>query len=164
MQGNALAHADRERRLQKVGFLVFNDTYGTGLRNDDREELQGHRWRVHLRLQGSTATSSRPVQTTFSSEVSAVLATNPDAIMILAFDETKAIVPELVAQGWDMSKSYLSDGNTADYSEDLPRAASTGAQGTIPGADATRRVQGPQLERLGHAGQRRGPVRLLLRG
>ena len=69
--------------------------------------------------------------------MSAALATNPDAIMVLAFDETKAIVPELVQQGFDMSKTYYSDGNTADYSEDLPPGSLTGAQGTIPGADAS---------------------------
>jgi branched-chain amino acid transport system substrate-binding protein len=36
-----------------------------------------------------------------------------------------------------MSKSYLSDGNTADYSDTLPPGSMTGAQGTVPGADAS---------------------------
>ena len=63
--------------------------------------------------------------------------------MILAFDETKAIVPELKGQGWDMTKTYYSDGNTADYSKDFAKGTLEGAQGTIPGADASRRVQGP---------------------
>jgi len=34
-----------------------------------------------------------------------------------------------------MSKVYLSDGNTADYSKDFQKGTMTGAQGTIPGAD-----------------------------
>ena len=34
-----------------------------------------------------------------------------------------------------MSKTYFSDGNTADYSEDFPKGTLEGAQGTIPGAD-----------------------------
>ena len=63
--------------------------------------------------------------------------------MILAFDETKAIVPELKAQGWDMAKTYYSDGNTADYGKDFPKGTLEGAQGTIPGADALGRLQGP---------------------
>ena len=57
--------------------------------------------------------------------------------MILAFDETKAIVPELKGQGWDMTKTYYSDGNTADYSKDFAKGTLEGAQGTIPGADAS---------------------------
>jgi len=34
-----------------------------------------------------------------------------------------------------MSKTYYSDGNTADYSKDFPKGTLNGAQGTIPGAD-----------------------------
>jgi branched-chain amino acid transport system substrate-binding protein len=34
-----------------------------------------------------------------------------------------------------MSKIYLSDGNTADFSADFDKGTMTGAQGTIPGAD-----------------------------
>ncbi len=75
-----------------------------------------------------------PGQTTFSSEVTAALAAKPDAIVVLAFDETKSIVPELVSQGWDMSKVYMSDGNTADYAKDFDPGTLKGAQGTIPGA------------------------------
>ncbi len=58
-------------------------------------------------------------QTTFSAEVTAALNANPDAIVVLAFDETSAILPELQAQGWDMSKTYFTDGNLSDYSEEL---------------------------------------------
>ena len=67
----------------------------------------------------------------------AAIAAEPDAIVILAFDETKSIVPELKSQGWDMSKVYMSDGNTADYSADFDPGTLEGAKGTIPGADAS---------------------------
>jgi neutral amino acid transport system substrate-binding protein len=46
-------------------------------------------------------------------------------------------VPELKGQGWDMTKTYYSDGNTADYSKDFAKGTLEGAQGTIPGADAS---------------------------
>jgi branched-chain amino acid transport system substrate-binding protein len=48
-----------------------------------------------------------------------VTAAKPDAIVIIAFDETKSIVPELANAGWDMSKTYFVDGNLADYSADF---------------------------------------------
>ncbi len=135
VQGNALATLIASDGYQKLAFLVFNDTYGTGLRNEIEKNFTGNGGECVYGCKGD-GNEFPAAQTTFSSEVSAALATNPDAIMILAFDETKAIVPELVAQGWDMSKSYLSDGNTASYTEDLPPGSMTGAQGTVPGADA----------------------------
>jgi neutral amino acid transport system substrate-binding protein len=135
VQGNALATLIASDGYQKLAFLVFNDTYGTGLRNEIQKNFTANGGECTYGCKGD-GNEFPAAQTTFSSEVSAALATNPDAIMILAFDETKAIVPELVAQGWDMSKSYLSDGNTASYTEDLPPGSMTGAQGTVPGADA----------------------------
>jgi neutral amino acid transport system substrate-binding protein len=68
--------------------------------------------------------------------VTSALAANPDAIVILAFDETGAIVPELAAQGWDMSKVYMTDGNTSDWGDAFDPGTLEGAKGTIPGADA----------------------------
>jgi neutral amino acid transport system substrate-binding protein len=135
VQGNALATLIAGDGYQKLAFLVFNDTYGTGLRNEIEKNFTANGGECTYGCKGD-GNEFPAAQTTFSSEVSAALATNPDAIMILAFDETKSIVPELVAQGWDMSKSYLSDGNTASYTEDLPPGSMTGAQGTVPGADA----------------------------
>ena len=44
-------------------------------------------------------------------------------------------MPELAAQGWDMSKTYFTDGNTSDYSADFEPGTLEGAQGTMPGAD-----------------------------
>jgi branched-chain amino acid transport system substrate-binding protein len=136
VQGNALATLIAGDGYQKLAFLVFNDTYGTGLRNEIEKNFTANGGECTYGCKGD-GNEFPALQTTFSAEVSAVLATNPDAIMLIAFDETKAIVPELVAQGWDMSKTYLSDGNTSDYSDDLPPGSMTGAQGTVPGADAS---------------------------
>ena len=135
VQGNALGTLITQDGYQKVAFVVFNDTYGTGLRDVIEKTITGNGGSCTYGCKGD-GNEFPANQTTFSAEVSAAIASNPDAIMVLAFDETKAIVPELVQQGWDMSKVYLSDGNTADYSKDLAEGSLTGAQGTIPGADA----------------------------
>ncbi|MCW2767731.1 MAG: braC 2, partial [Nocardioides sp.] len=134
VQGNALGTLITSDGYTKVGFLVFNDTYGTGLRNavEDTVVAAGGECTYGCQGKGDEFPAG---QTTFSAEVSGVLASNPDAIVILAFDETKSIIPELKAQGWDMSKVYLSDGNTADYTTTFAPGTMTGAQGTIPGAD-----------------------------
>lgn len=134
IQGNALGTLITSDGYQKVAFLVFNDTYGTGLRNYTQEAIEAAGGEVVYGGKGD-GDEFPAGQTTFSAEVTAAVNTNPDAIVILAFDETKAIVPELASAGWDMSKTYFSDGNTADYSADFEPGTLEGAQGTIPGAD-----------------------------
>jgi branched-chain amino acid transport system substrate-binding protein len=136
IQGSALGTLISSDGFQKVGFLVFNDTYGTGLRDAIQATVEGAGGECVYGCKGD-GDEFPAGQTTFSTEVGAVQAAYPDAIVVLAFDETKAIVPELKAQGWDMTKTYYSDGNTADYSKDFPKGTLEGAQGTIPGADAS---------------------------
>jgi len=136
IQGSALGTLISSDGWQKIAFLVFNDTYGTGLRDAVQSTVEGAGGQCVYGCKGD-GDEFPAGQTTFSTEVGAALASNPDAIVILAFDETKAIVPELAGQGWDMSKTYYSDGNTADYSKDFPKGTLEGAQGTIPGADAS---------------------------
>jgi neutral amino acid transport system substrate-binding protein len=133
VQGSALGQLVTGDGNAKVAFLVFNDTYGTGLRNTIQTAVESAGGQVVYGGKGK-GEEFPPGQTTFSSEVTAALAAKPDAIVILAFDETKSIIPELVSQGWDMSKIYMSDGNTADYSKDFDAGTLEGAQGTIPGA------------------------------
>jgi len=134
VQGNALGTLISTDGYSKVGFLVFNDTYGTGLRNAVEETVKAAGGSCVYGCKGK-GQEFPPGQTTFSAEVGGVLAAKPDAIVVLAFDETKSIVPELASQGWDMSKTYFSDGNTADYTKDFDKGTLEGAQGTVPGAD-----------------------------
>ncbi|GAA2117650.1 ABC transporter substrate-binding protein [Nocardioides bigeumensis] len=134
VQGGVLGSLIAQDGYTKVAFLVFNDTYGTGLRNFTQAAFEGAGGECVYGCKGDS--NEFPAgQTTFSSEVTAALASNPDAIVVIAFDETKAIVPELAAQGWDMSKTYYTDGNLNDYSEDFEPGTLEGAQGTLPGAD-----------------------------
>ena len=134
VQGNALGTLISQDGYTNIGFLVFNDTYGTGLRNAVQATIEGAGGKCVYGCKGD-GDEFPAGQTTFSAEVQAVTAAKPDAIVVLAFDETKSIVPELAASGFDMSKTYYSDGNTADYTKDFEPGTLEGAQGTIPGAD-----------------------------
>lgn len=136
IQGNALGSLISSDGYSRVAFIVFSDTYGTGLRDVVEETIVANGGECTYGCQGD-GDEFPAGQTTFSSEVNAAVSSNPDAIVILAFDETKAIVPELASAGWDMSATYFTDGNTADYSADFPEGTIEGAQGTIPGADAS---------------------------
>ena len=132
IQGKALGTLIATDGHKKIAFLVFNDTYGTGLRNFTQAAIEEAGGEVVYGGKGD-GDEFPAGQTTFSAEVTAALNSKPDAIVVLAFDETKAIVPELASQGWDMSKTYYTDGNTTDYSKDFDEGTLEGAQGTIPG-------------------------------
>jgi branched-chain amino acid transport system substrate-binding protein len=134
VQGNALGTKISQDGYANVGFLVFNDTYGTGLRNAVQETVENSGGKCVYGCKGD-GDEFPAGQTTFSAEVQAVTAAKPDAIVIIAFDETKSIVPALSDAGFDMSKTYFVDGNLADYSEDFEAGTLEGAQGTLPGQD-----------------------------
>ncbi|PUB28712.1 amino acid/amide ABC transporter substrate-binding protein (HAAT family) [Promicromonospora sp. AC04] len=135
VQGAALGSLILDGGHQKVAFLVQNETYGTGLRDVVQSTIEAAGAEV---VYGGTDDGDEfaPGETNFSSIVTDVLAAKPDAIAIIAFEETTAAVSELVSQGWDFNgTTYFCDGNTADYSEDFDPGTLEGVIGTIPGAD-----------------------------
>jgi branched-chain amino acid transport system substrate-binding protein len=134
VQGSVLGPLIAQDGYTNLGFLVFNDTYGTGLRNATQANFEAAGGTCVYGCQGD-GDEFPAGQTTFSAEVQAVTAAKPDAIAIITFDEAKSVIPELAASGWDMSKTYLVDGNTSDYSEDFEEGTMNGAQGTSPGQD-----------------------------
>ena len=135
VQGSALGQLIVGDGNANVAFIVFNDAYGTGLRDSTAMAVEEGGGMVTYGANGA-GQEFPPGQTTFSAEVTAAIASAPDAIVVIAFDETKAIIPELVAQGWDMSKVYFTDGNTGSFEKDFEPGTLAGAQGTIPGAKA----------------------------
>lgn len=131
IQGAALGNLIIGDGVANLGILVFNEDYGTSLRDvvvGVVEEAGG------TITYGKEGEEFDPTSTSFADPVAAVLATNPDAIAIIAFDQTKSIVPELAGAGFDTSKLYFVDGNLSDYSADFAPGTLEGAQGTLPGA------------------------------
>ena len=131
VQGAALGNLITGDGHANVGILVFNDDYGTSLRDVVKETVEAAGAMV---VYGNEGEEFDPAASSFASDVTALMATQPDAVVVLAFVQTKQIVPELVAAGVDPSTIYLVDGNTADYSADFQPGTLEGAQGTIPGA------------------------------
>ncbi|WP_062078688.1 ABC transporter substrate-binding protein [Demequina globuliformis] len=134
VQGNALANLILEDGHQNIGVLVFNEDYGTGLRDVIKSTVEAEGGTITY---GNPGEEFDPAATNFTAEVEAVMATDPDALVLIAFDQTKQIIPELLSAGLDPATLYMTDGNTADYSADFDAGALEGAQGTIPGAQAS---------------------------
>lgn len=131
VQGAALGNLITGDGHANVGILVFNDDYGTSLRNVVKTTVEDAGATV---VYGNEGEEFDPAASSFATDVTALMATSPDAVVVLAFEQTKQIIPELVAAGVDPSTIYMVDGNTADYSADFDAGTLEGAQGTIPGA------------------------------
>lgn len=136
VQGDALGNLMVGDGAASVGILVFNESYGISLRNVVQGVVEGAGGTITYGTEGQ---EFDPTETNFQTIVSDALATSPDAIAILAFTtQTPTIVRELVAQGWDMSKTYFVDGNLQNFGTEgenaFPAGTLTGAKGTLPGA------------------------------
>ena len=129
LQGEVLGNLIAEDGNETLGIIYLNDSYGSGLTEFTTKAFESAGGQV------VAASSYNAGDTSFDAQLSEVTAANPDAIAIIAFDETKTIVPGL--SGFPTDKLYLVDGNLSDYSADLPAGSLTGAKGTLPGLDTS---------------------------
>jgi neutral amino acid transport system substrate-binding protein len=134
VEGNALGKQIVANGQSNIGILVFNDSYGTNLRDSIQKAIEGAGGKVVYGAKGA-GQEFPATETTFGSEVSAVLATKPDAIIVDAFDQTNQILPALASAGWDMKNTYFVDGNLSDYTKDAGVPDLTGAQGSTQGVN-----------------------------
>lgn len=131
LQGKVLGEKVVKDGNTNVAILYQNDSYGQGL-NDNVQKA--------IVAQGATVTadvSFDPAATSFSTEVSSILASKPDAIVAITFDQIKQIVPLLKTAGWDFSKFYGSDGNYGVIDPTYTDVDIAGAQFTNPGVNAS---------------------------
>jgi branched-chain amino acid transport system substrate-binding protein len=118
LQGEVLGNLLAADGHETVAMIVINDAYGTGLRDNATLAFEAAGGSV-------VATPSYNVgDTNFTSQINEMLAEDPDAIVVLAFDETKTIVPALIDAGFSNSGLYFTDGNLADYSADFEPVSS----------------------------------------
>jgi neutral amino acid transport system substrate-binding protein len=134
VEGNALGKQIVANGAKNVGVLVFNDSYGTNLRDSIQKAVESSGGKI---VYGATGAGQEfpATETTFGSEVSAVLATKPDAIVVDAFDQTAQILPALASAGWNLKNTYLVDGNLNDYTSTAGIPDMSGAQGSTQGVN-----------------------------
>jgi branched-chain amino acid transport system substrate-binding protein len=127
LQGEVLGNLIAEDGNATLGIIYLNDSYGTGLKEFTSKAFTAAGGEVVAEASYNTG------DTSFDAQISQVTAANPDAIALIAFEETKTIVPGL--SGFPADKLYFVDGNLADYSADFPEGTLTGSKGTLPGLD-----------------------------
>ncbi len=132
LQGRVLGNKILADGYSNVAFLTIQDPYGVGL----QENAQ-----LSIEAQGGTVVGNEefpPSSKNVNAQVDKVLASQPDAIAVISFDEVKVILPYLVkTKGWNPEALYLVDGNTGNFDADFTDFNIAGAQGTIPGVIAT---------------------------
>ncbi|WP_341394013.1 ABC transporter substrate-binding protein [Arthrobacter sp. G119Y2] len=131
LQGRTLGNYIMNCGAQTVGMIVLNDAYGTGLASNIRGSVESAGGQVIKEEMFNEGESQ------FSSQVDSVVAAEPDAIVVISFQQATSIVPLLTAKGVDPTQMFFVDGNTSDYSADLDPGTLEGAQGTIPGPFAS---------------------------
>ncbi|SDH32861.1 ABC transporter substrate-binding protein [Agrococcus jejuensis] len=140
LQGRVLGNLMVNNGAANVAFLYINDPYGIGLAENAGAAVEAG---------GGAVVASvpyNPGDTNFSSQVSEILAAGPDAVGILAFEETANIVPELIStQGYPANQVYFVDGNLSN-SYEFPAGTLEGTQGTLPGNPADDTFQSRLLE------------------
>ena len=139
LQGRVLGDLILADGNSTVGILALQDSYGTGLAENATKAIEGGGGQIVEQVVYD------PKAASFATEVGKIKAADPEAIAVIAFDETKKIIPELVKQGIGPAtkKIYFVDGNLADYVEGLPEGHPRRRQGHPPGCRGRRRVQGP---------------------
>ncbi len=137
VQGAVMGNLIAQDGVQKLAIAVFNDEYGTGLR-DTVVKTAGD---AGVDIVYGEKDTFDPTETNFSLMVTSIKASNADATLVIAFDQTVPLVKELATQGIDTHKLYMTDGNTVDHSEDFDAGLLEGSVGTIPGAHPTDEFQ-----------------------
>ena len=136
LQGRVLGNLIVEDGNQTVGILALQDAYGTGLSKNVSEAVTGSQGQVT-----PAPVIYDPKAAEFSAEVGKIKAADPDAIVVIGFDESSKIIQELVKQGigpQQGKKLYLVDGNTGNaLGKTLPPGTLKDVKGTVPGVAAT---------------------------
>ena len=132
LQGRVLGDLILADGNATVGIMALQDSYGTGLAENATKSIEAGGGQV------VETVVYDPKAASFSTEVGKIKAADPEAIAVIAFDETKKIIPELVKQGIgpDTKKVYFVDGNLANYDKDFPQGTLEGVKGTLPGVVA----------------------------
>jgi ABC-type branched-subunit amino acid transport system substrate-binding protein len=145
LQGRILGETILADGHQNVGILALQDPYGEGLARNVAETIEEN---------GGQLTPDAPVfydpaATNFDAQVGQIAAANPDAVVLIGFEESARVIQSMIAAGIgpQQKQLYLVDGNLGNaLGEDLPAGVLQGTKGSLPGAEATEDFRNRLLE------------------
>ncbi len=133
LQGAVMANLVASDGFSNVAIMARQDSYGEALASQVEQ--------VFTEQGGSIVNKSlyNADASQFNAEVDEIASKDPEAIVLIAFNETTKIIPALTAKGIGPQdvQIYFVDGNTADYSKDFEPGTLEGVKATYPGAELT---------------------------
>jgi ABC-type branched-subunit amino acid transport system substrate-binding protein len=156
LQGRVLGDRILNDGWGTLAIIALQDAYGEDLAAQTTETFEAG---------GGTVVFSEfydPKNKDFSALIDEASSTNPDAVALIAFDETKTIIPQAVSRNFGPQdvQYYFVDGNLADYSSDFDEGTLEGTLGTLPGQDrpqefldALNEVWGEELTEFAYSGE-----------
>ena len=135
LQGRVLGETIVADGKQNVAILSLQDPYGEGLAQN-------------VGLAVCDGGSNVPIETVFydpaapnfDAQVGEIASAEPDAVVLIGFEESAKVIQAMVAQGVGPQDVplYLVDGNLGNaLGKDLPPGLLEGTKGSLPGAEAT---------------------------
>lgn len=131
LQGNVLGNLVLKDGAKNVAILARQEAYGEALADNVEKTITDQGGKVAAKVLYSVDATS------YTSEIQKIKDAKPDAIVLIAFNETTKIIPgfESAGIGPEDVQTYFVDGNTADYGKDFPKGTLTGIKATYPGAE-----------------------------
>jgi len=126
LQGEVLGNLIAADGNETLAMIVLNDSYGTGLAKFTQEAFEAAGGEVVAQPTYNTG------DTTFDAQISEVLASDPDAIALITFEEVSTMLPSIVS-GFPADKLYFVDGNLSNFGDEFAPGTLAGAKGTLPG-------------------------------
>jgi len=131
LQGQVVAQKIVSDGATKVSVLYGNNDYGIGLDNSVKKYFEENGIELAANVTFDEGASD------FTSSVTTALAPNPDALLVISYDEIKVIAEQLKGQGFDFKKLYGVDGNYGVIDTKYTNVDIAGAQFTNPGVKAS---------------------------
>jgi branched-chain amino acid transport system substrate-binding protein len=128
LQGKVVANLAVQDGNKNVAVLARQDFYGEGLADSATKNLESGGATVAAKVLYNAEAEN------FTAEVNEIAAKKPDAIILVAFDETAKIIPQLVAKGLGPKdiKIYMVDGNLSNTNYVKAGYDLAGQKGTSP--------------------------------
>ncbi|MCW2768374.1 MAG: amino acid transporter substrate-binding protein [Nocardioides sp.] len=126
LQGQVLGDLAIADGFTSVAIMARQDFYGEGLADQVRTTVEDKGGDVPEFLLYSADAEN------YTAEVNKIAAAKPEALVLVGFEETTKIIPQLIAKGVGPQdiQIYFVDGNLADYSDETFDLA--GVKGTVP--------------------------------
>jgi ABC-type branched-subunit amino acid transport system substrate-binding protein len=142
LQGRVLAETIIDDGNATVGLMALQDPYGEGLLENAVMVLENS---------GAEVTDQivyDPQAQNFDAEIQQLASSDPDAIVVIGFDESSRILSTMIEQGLGPEDKmvYGVDGNIGNALGEAVDASLEGMRGTLPGSVATGEFQERLLE------------------